>query len=112
MAERIPISLLLGGRAPDTVQPAEPGLPPLPPGPAGPPGGPETEEVVRKLVLALLEIPEIRMLIQEELMRRQEGLGPARPLPEEPLGPPRPSGAPAAPRRSFADKLAELRARS
>jgi hypothetical protein len=65
--------------------------------------------VLRKLILALLSIPEIRMLIQEEMMRRQVGqLGPTPLEPQPPEEGPRPAG----PRKSFADKLAELRARS
>ena len=107
MAERIPISMLLGGQNPDTVQPAEPGLPPVPPGAAG---APPRDDPLRMLVDALVSIPEVFSLVQEILMRRQAlrggagMLGPGADMPPEEPGPGMPG-------RSFADKLAELRAR-
>lgn len=96
---------------PDDVQTSRPGLPPEPPVPTGPAGGPELEAAVQRLIAALLEIPVLRVLVQEELMKRDLGVSrpgaPTEPL--EDLG--LPGTASPGQGKTFADKLVELRSR-
>jgi len=111
LENRIPIEALLNGQSPELVGAPQPNVPPPPAGllsgmgmPSSPLNPADREQVLRQLALLLLEIPELRAMIAQELAK----LKMADALPPRPGTPPPPPPA-SGPASSFADKLRQLR---